>query len=133
MTTAMGDLLSAATLLLTVLTVLYSLWLPEITAASNVGVDPFPANRTETHRASRKVFLSKALPLCLAALALIATMTPPAITIVYRPIAHTLESYDAVATIFVVVLAVLFFLSLHTFAVTGKLGKHVWKLNPRHG
>jgi len=126
----MGDLLSAASLLLTVLTVLYSLWLPEITTASNSAVDEFPQNRTETYRASRNVFLTKALPLCLAAFALIATMAPPAISIMYRPIARELDSYDAVATIFVVVIAVLLLLSLHTFDATAKLGKHVRKLNP---
>jgi len=130
----MGDLLSAASLLLTVLTVLYSLWLPEITAASNSVVDPHPENRTEAYRASRSVFLSKALMLCLAAFALIATMTPPAIAIMYRPMYHPfadkLDSYDAVATIFVVVFAVLILLTLHTVAATWTLRNHVQKLDP---
>jgi len=129
----MADLLSAASLLLTVLTILYSLWLPEITAASNVPVDQFPANRKETHRASRTVFLSKALTLCSAALVLMLAMSPPAIEIMHRPIANNLESYDAVATIFVVVISVLVLLSLHTIVATSKLGYHVWKLNPNRG
>jgi hypothetical protein len=127
----MGDLLSAASLLLTVLTILYSLWLPEITEAANVPVNEFPENRKEVHRASRMVFLTKALTLCVSALVLIAAMAPPAIAIMNRPIARTIETYDAVATIFVFVIAVLGLLSLHTIVATFQLGCHVWKLNPK--
>jgi hypothetical protein len=128
-----ADLLSAASLLLTVLTILYSLWLPEITTAANSEIDQFQKNRKQTHRAGRRVFLGKALPLFIAALVLIATMTPPALEIVRRPLAHELNSYDAVATIFMAVIGVLLLLTAHTCVAACKLGWHVRKLNPRRG
>jgi len=66
----MADLLSAASLLLTVLTILYSLWYGEISNASSSDVERYAANRNIAYRDARTVFLFKALPLCLASAAL---------------------------------------------------------------
>jgi len=129
----MGDLLSAASLLLTALTILYSLWYGEINGATSSDVEQFAANRHTAHRDARAVFLFKALPLSLAATALFVATLPPAIASIQRPIASTLSTYDAVSTIFVAVVCVLLFLSVHTLYNAAKLGKHVCKLNPRRG
>jgi len=129
----MADLLSAASLLLTVLTILYSLWYPEISAASRSNVDRYSANRKIAHREARTIFVAKALPLCLATLALFLATVPPVLAIVHRPFARDVDSYDAVATIFVAVAAVFLFLSGHTLNAAWQLGKQVWKLNPKRG
>src|SRR5215472_17552518 len=99
----MADLLSAASLLLTVLTILYSLWYGEISSASSSDVERYAANRRIAYRDARTVFLFKALPLSLGTTALFITTLPPAIAITRWPIASSLSSYDAVSTIFVAV------------------------------
>ena len=129
----MADLLSAASLLLTVVTILYSLWYTEISGTSSSQIEKFAANRRAAHRDARAVFLFKALPLSLATTALFGASLPAAIAIIQRPIASTLSTYDAVSTIFVAVACVLLFLSGHTLYSAAKLGKHVYKLNPRRG
>ena len=129
----MADLLSAASLLLTVLTILYSLWYGEISNASSSDVERYAANRNIAYRDARTVFLFKALPLCLASAALFIAILPSAVAITQRPVASSLSSYDAVSTIFVAVLFVLLFLTAHTIYNAAKLGKHVRKLNPRRG
>jgi hypothetical protein len=129
----MADLLSVASLLLTVVTVLYSLWYREISNTSTSEVERYAANRRIAYRDARIVFLFKALPLCLATTALFIATLPPAVAIMRRPVASSLSSYDAVSTIFVAVMFVLVFLSAHTIYNAVKLGKHVHKLNPRRG
>jgi hypothetical protein len=129
----MADLLSAASLLLAVVTILYSLWYTEIRGTSSSEIEKYAANRRTAHRDARAVFLFKALPLSIATTALLAASLPPAIAITQRPIASTLSTYDAVSTIFVAVVCVLLFLSAHTLYNAAKLGKHVHKLNPRRG
>ena len=129
----MADLLSAASLLLAVVTILYSLWYGEISRASSAEVEKYATNRRTVHRNARAVFLFKALPLCLATTALFVASLPPTIAIIQRPVASTLSTYDAVSTIFVAVVCVLLFLSAHTLYNAAKLGNHVRKLNPRHG
>jgi putative effector of murein hydrolase len=79
------------------------------------------------------VLLGKALPLCLATVALFSATLPRSIAIMHLPIAKTLHTYDAVATIFVAVTGVLLFLGAHTLVAAMKLGRHVWKLNPQRG
>jgi hypothetical protein len=128
-----GDLLSAASLLLTVLTILYSLWYPEINNASDLPVDDHSANRKLPHEQARGVFLTKALPLSIATLALFVTATPPALDIMRHPFVRNFALYDAVSTIFVAVVAVLLFLSGHIVKSAWKLGAHVHELNPKRG
>lgn len=129
----MADLLSAASLLLTVLTILYSLWHPDISTASGLPVDHFAANRHVVYRRARSVFFSKALPLCLATGVLFAAALPQAIVILRRPIARSFATYDAVSTIFVAVTCVLLFLSAHILYNAVSLAKRVYRLSPNRG
>ncbi len=129
----MADLLSAASLLLTVLTILYSLWYEEISRASSSNVERYAANRRADYRHARTVFVFKALPLCLATVTLFGATLPPTVAIIQRPIASSLSSYDSVSTLFVAVVCVLLFLSAHTVYSAAKLGNRVRKLNPRRG
>jgi len=133
----MGDLLAALSLLLTVVTILYSMWYQEISEASRRPIDQHTANRVKDHKECRAVFLWKALPLCTVAVALLAINFWPAWKIVVHAIAqlHAVRpgNYDPTNTTFVMVILVLLFLTLHTISAARVLGKHVWKLNPSHG
>lgn len=133
----MSDLLAAASLLLTVVTILYSLWYPEITAAIGRKADIHAANRTSAYKESRAVLIWKTIPLSVVATLLCAINIPDAFDIICYSLAqlHTEAHarYDAVKTIFVVVTILLLFLAIHTIVAAIKLGLNVRKLNPARG
>jgi len=129
----MADLLSSATLLLTVLTILYSLWYPEIVASTRLPGSKFSVNRKLPHKDARRVLLFKSLPLLVGSLVLFAATLPKSILIIRLPLAKSLEEYDGVSTIFVAITGVLFFLGCHTLVAAFNLGLHVWRLNPKRG
>ena len=135
--TSMADLLSATTLLLTVITILYSLWYTEITNACALSVDDKAENRREVYIEARRVLWSKAIPLTIAALVLFVVNVPDGYLIAQHA-ANTLWTktnapYSAVRTTFGAVLTVLGFLAGHTFCSASALWGHVRKLNPKRG
>ena len=131
----MSDLLSAASLLLAVITILYSLWYSEIGQASSLHVENEPGDRLDNYEKARAVLWSKAIPLAIASLILLLINLPEAYSIVGHAINALLTKagapYSAVRTTFVVVLIVLTFLVVHIFASTRILWKHVAKLDPK--
>jgi hypothetical protein len=133
----MSDLLSASTLLLTVMTILYSLWYTEITNACALRVDDKAENRREAYIEARRVLWSKAIPLTIAALVLFAVNLPDGYAIAQHAAnalwTKTNAPYNAVRTTFVAVLTVLGFLAGHTFCSANALCGHVRKLNPKRG
>lgn len=133
----MSDLLSATSLLLTVITILYSLWYTEIMNACGLAVDDKRANRKQSYADARGVLWSKAIPLAIAALALFFINLPDGYAIARHALdvlqAKANVSYSAVRTTFVTVLAVLAFLAVHTLYSACALGTHVRKLNPKSG
>jgi hypothetical protein len=102
----MADLLSAASLLLTVLGVVYGAWYAEIIAAIGMPIPPHAPNRGPVRNAVRAA-LAKALPLALASVILTAIFLPDAVMIVSLGI-HALrtlgcgafDEYDAVEAAF---------------------------------
>lgn len=133
----MPDLLAAGSLLLTVITILYSLWYPEIVEASKREIDVLAANRKDDYEACRGIFRWKMLPLCFASVGLFAINVPIAVGIVGSAVrwlsaGHfvSYEAEDAVKATFVTVVGVLLFLACHTIAAAWRLAYHVWRLDP---
>ena len=135
----MADLLAAASLLLTVVTILYSLWYSEIQQALETPIKDLGANRRSDHEKCRRVFLWKALPLALAATALLVINLPDAIELATHAASQVFveprlrAAYSAVNASFLGVIVVLGLLFTHTVTTCVGLARHVRKLNPTRG
>lgn len=79
----MSDLLSAASLLLTVLGVVYGTWYTEIISALDEKPPDQLANRGDIRRKVRGALCGKAFPLTLAAVVLTVLFLPDAVTIAF--------------------------------------------------
>jgi len=104
-----ADLLSAASLLLATVGLLYSAWYKEITAAEAAPVEDNPEDREPARRIVRSALKNRSRPLLTAAVLLAVILLPPAIgTIVagLRAIGADTWRYDAAATCFLAVYAI---------------------------
>jgi hypothetical protein len=120
----MADLLSAATLLLTVLGVVYSAWYPEITAALAEPIPDNAPNRGPVRRRVKSALYRKALPLALAAGALTALFIPDTVKIAFKGMEEfrtagcaAFEKYDAVAAAFSLVVILSAALAAYLFSL----------------
>jgi hypothetical protein len=112
----MGDLLSAASLLLTIITVLYALWNPAIKATLDAQVPTFKAQAIKPLQEITSVIWKQAVPLALAAYTIALVFAKDAVSLCSKSwrsyttigVGETLAQYDAVGTAFVLVV----FLSL---------------------
>ncbi|MEY2487738.1 MAG: hypothetical protein QOH39_3386 [Verrucomicrobiota bacterium] len=130
----MTDLLAAASLLLTVITILYSIWYPEVSEALKLPIDEHPLNNKEAHGKCRALLMAKVIPLAIVATALCFINFPDTWEIVIDATAQLRRpvhaDYSAVRTAFVVVELVLAFLAVHTIWTAKMLRQQVIKLNP---
>jgi hypothetical protein len=134
----MGDLLGSASLLLTLIALLYSLWYPEIIQALNIKVKNHAADRVQDHEHVRSVYVSRAIPLAVAAVALTVVFAPDVVRIIVTSVINvsrkgwlsTLD-YDASSTSLVLVTVGAALFSVHLFCLCRKLRTHVGKLDPR--
>jgi hypothetical protein len=131
----MGDLLSAASLLLTLIALLYGMWYSEIVAATNLTVQPQPSDRLLDYQRANGVFWTKAIPLTAAALLLSAVFLPTAVQLISRAIKHSREvglsairDYDPVAMSLILVTAGAILFSIHLFSLSRQLRVHVLEL-----
>ncbi len=122
----MGDLLSAASLLLAVIAVLYGLWYPEIIKAIATNVPAHERDRAKPRKDVCDVLYSSALPLTGAALLLILVFLPDAVSIFIQSFKNywgegfqAITRYSAVSTSFVLVvclsLALVIYLAYFTY------------------
>jgi hypothetical protein len=79
----MSDLLSAASLLLTVLGVVYGTWYAEIISTLGAAIPADQRDRVQIRRIVWAALYGKAFPLSLAALVLTAVFLPDAVTIAF--------------------------------------------------
>jgi hypothetical protein len=77
----MSDLLAAASLLLTILGVVYGTWYAEITNAIGAAIPTHIENRAPVRQTVRAALYAKALPLALAAIVLTGLFLPDVLTI----------------------------------------------------
>jgi len=124
----MSDLLAAASLLLTVLGVVYGTWYSEIINTLGRIVDVHFQNRGPIRGAVRSALYGKALPLAIAAILLTIVFLPDAITIVLGGInavranwTNAFRQYNAVEAAFCLVVIL-------SSALTGYLISLVWQL-----
>jgi hypothetical protein len=133
----MGDLLSSASLLLTLIALLYSLWYPEINQALDVKVKSHAADRVKDHEQVRRVYLSKAIPLTVVAAALTIVFSPEFFKIVFQSFINLTQKrrlsvldYDASSASFLLVIFGSALFSVHLFSLCRKLRAHITRLNP---
>src|SRR5437868_3870932 len=104
----MGDKLSAASLLLTAVAIIYSLWYPEISRALKIVPKQHKSDNRADFKEVGRILSTRSLPLFLISIALVAIFAPDTVWIIkltlqiltnapLRPNSH----YDAVAACFV--------------------------------
>jgi hypothetical protein len=97
-----GDLLSAASLLLASIGLLFSVWQPEITSAMAVTSKGLRADRGPRIAQVRQALLFRALPLLLAILLIVVTCLPPAVAVIVHALTDDFgHSYDPIKAMFV--------------------------------
>lgn len=133
----MGDLLSAASLLLAVVGVLYGLWYPELMAALAVKMPQHKEDRVAPHRRVSSTLLSRAVPLALGFSVLALVFLPDALAILIISLRHfrdegvaALHRYDPVRTSFCLVVAFALSLAAHVVWLVIRLVKLRRRLNP---
>jgi hypothetical protein len=107
----MGDLLSSASLLLTIITVLYGLWNPAIKTALDTPVPTYKAQCIKPLAELKSAIWKRAIPLAFAAYTVALVFAKDAIELCISSwgsyttagIGKTLEKYNAVGTAFVLV------------------------------
>jgi hypothetical protein len=128
-----GDLLSAASLLLTVVSILYGLWYPEIIKAIETEVPSHPQNRVKPHKEVSAVLWYKAIPLAIIAAPFGLIFLPDAVAVVCRAIRILISSgeggYDAVETAFCVVVLFSLAIGVYTFRLAWVLNNQRVKLS----
>jgi hypothetical protein len=110
----MGDLLSAASLLLAVVGIFFGLWYGEISEALFASVPRHKEDRTATRQRVRAALLGRALPIALAAVPSALIFIPDGVAIIAHSVKLmsadviiALKAYDAVRTAFVFVVLLL--------------------------
>jgi hypothetical protein len=134
----MSDLLSSASLLLTLIALLYGMWYQEIVAAIDTFVDDQPADRKPGYDRARGVYLTKAMPLAVAAVILTLVFTPETIKVMIGSLEHAradgwraIYDYDAVSTSLILVTLGSGFFAGHLVWSVSELTKKIGKLNPK--
>ncbi len=99
----MSDLLSAASLLMAVIAIIYSLWYPELTEQLNISPKPHKEDNVAACQSVKMALISKALPLSILALLIALTFLPDAVKIALEAIstykihgAESIKFYNAV-------------------------------------
>ncbi|MGH7022227.1 MAG: hypothetical protein ACREEB_01405 [Caulobacteraceae bacterium] len=119
----MGDLLSAASLLLAVLAALLALWMPELDRAISAVIPPQKANAQLPLKPLRSALFAKALPLLVAVSACLLVFLPKTLEIVGGAWAHWRDksyAYDPLQAAFVLTQA--FLLAIAIFVVLRGVG-----------
>jgi hypothetical protein len=121
-----GDLLSAAGLLLALIGLLYSVWYDEMNRALAVPIARHRLDREPAIATVRQALFTRAIPLVVAAVALVAVLADPAISV----LAHAFSGgpYDAVKACFILVWLFCGGLTIATIQVTRALVVHFRRL-----
>lgn len=107
------DAISAASLVLAVLAALYTLWLPDVSAALAITPKDDEDDRGPQRTQVRTALLTKALPLGLATIAATAILLPRGINIVVEAWVHKGNwAFDDVKAFFVLTLSLMLLLAI---------------------
>lgn len=122
----MSDILSAASLLLIIVTVLYALWYPELIIAINIEIPKHSEDRPAPLADVNKILFSRAIPLFLSSLIVSMVFVPDAINIIYEVINRKTEvayKYSSVKTAICVVVFFSVGLTIHSGNMLRKIVK----------
>lgn len=109
----LADAISAASLVLAGLAALYTLWLPDVTAARAIKKEGNPDDRGPQKLKVDAALWPKALPLALASGAVVAILLPRAVCIFVEVALHWREwAYDDIKALFLLVLGLQSFLAV---------------------
>jgi hypothetical protein len=134
-----GDVLAAASLLLAIVAVLYSLWYSEIAATLDLEVPRHLEDAGPARRRTAEVLKTRALPLALSTLVLMLVFLPEAIHIVLhwsrgayrRGVLHAIRQYDPVSLALVLVVIAIGALAAYTLWLARRLVRQKRRLTPR--
>ncbi len=127
----MGDILSAASLLLTIVTVLYALWYPELSEAIKTEVPIHSQDRPGPLAYVKKILWSRAVPLFFSSLVVSIIFIPDAINIVnevFHLYKRNIYKYNSVKTAICVVVVFSVGITFHLANVLWKIVKKYSKL-----
>ncbi len=110
----MGDVLSAASLLLTIVTVLYALWYPELLKAISVKIPDHFEDRAAPLFEVKKVLFSRAVPLFLSSFIVSLIFVPDALNIIKEILHAEKVIYSSVKTAICVVVLFSICITLHS-------------------
>lgn len=125
----MSDILSAASLLLTIITVLYALWYIELIEGIKIEIPPHKEDRPEPLSKISEVIYSRALPLFIASVSISVVFMPDVIKIlkeVYEAWVQNdgaISNYSSVKTAICIVVIFSIFISLHVGSMLIKMLK----------
>lgn len=132
----MSDLLSSASLLLTLVALLYSLWYQEIVNAIGIFVAPRAQDRGPNRKIARSAYLTKAIPLMAATVVLTIAFAPETVKIIARSLDHfrsrgfsAIGDYDPVSASLLLVNIGSAFFAAHLVWLVYKLRGTVQKLS----
>lgn len=129
----MGDLLSAASLLVTIITVIYGLWYPEIQGAKEklLPNEKQEVARRRMQKEIQSIINTRALPLAITSCAIVTIFTPDAIRIIWETFNEfwyvgikAIQGYNAVDSAFVMVVILGWLLSTYLLFQTRALYRH---------
>jgi hypothetical protein len=130
-----SDLLSAASLLLTIVAVIYAVWYPAIIGALDIVPEQHSEDNAGNYRRVRDIQRSKAVPLMVVTVLLTFIFIPDAVAITlssaarYRELGvSALRHYSAVTTSFVLVTCLLGVLAIHLIHLNCQLRALLKKL-----
>ena len=132
----MSDRLSAASLLLAIVAVLYGMWYPQLVEALATRVPEFAADRRRPLKVVIEVRTQRALPLTLAALGVAAVFLPDTAAIVIRSLKiaaddgwRAVRDYDSVAMAFVLVEVLALYFAQHFIMMWIDFGRLLKRLS----
>jgi hypothetical protein len=126
----MSDILSATSLILTIITVLYGLWYEEINNAINIKSASHKDDNKQAIEQVEKTLIYKAIPLFIACLMLTCIMIVEVIPIIYDSVVFTVKYkfscfryYDSVKMIYFIVFLFSLAILVYTFTAAWCLCK----------
>lgn len=122
----MGDLLTAASLLASILTVLLSLWFRDLQQALGLQTSRHAADNGPQIRLARSVLMTRAVPLACLGVALSGVLLPAAVDVLaasWLAVSAGDATYDTLAATFVAVYVFILSLTVYALVVVVRLGR----------
>lgn len=126
----MSDILSALSLLLAVLGLLYSAWYSELSSATKENIPKFKEDRKPVLERIQSVYYSKSLPLSASALIISIIILPDFIKIIIETIGtfqeygiYSVKYYDSVKSLFFATFILLIVFTFHLIILSKKINK----------